>query len=66
MREDIIAKKSCAEFLQSPLLNDLRWMRAVGDTIFTAGAEHLASPGSDPGLRPVAPDANRVDVAQAR
>lgn len=27
-----------AEFLQTPLMNELRWMRVIGDTLFTAGA----------------------------
>jgi nitric oxide reductase subunit B len=27
-----------AEFLQSPLMNNLRWLRVFGDTIFAAGA----------------------------
>jgi nitric oxide reductase subunit B len=27
-----------AEFMQTPLLNDLRWMRMIGDTIFAFGA----------------------------
>jgi nitric oxide reductase subunit B len=27
-----------AEFLQTPLLDDLRWLRVVGDTIFALGA----------------------------
>ena len=27
-----------AEFLQQPWLNNLRWMRAIGDTLFAAGA----------------------------
>jgi nitric oxide reductase subunit B len=27
-----------AELLQTPLFNNLRWMRAIGDTVFTAGA----------------------------
>jgi nitric oxide reductase subunit B len=27
-----------SEFLQSPLMNTLRWFRAFGDTIFAAGA----------------------------
>lgn len=27
-----------AEFLQTPLMNGLRWMRAVGDSMFAAGA----------------------------
>ena len=30
-----------AEFLQSPLLDKLRWMRVIGDTIFAAGAVAL-------------------------
>lgn len=30
-----------AEFLQSPLMDNLRWMRVIGDTIFTAGAVAL-------------------------
>ncbi len=31
-----------AEFLQQPLLQTLRWMRVIGDTIFTAGTVALA------------------------
>jgi nitric oxide reductase subunit B len=31
-----------AEFLQSPLLDHLRWMRVVGDTLFAAGVLALA------------------------
>jgi nitric oxide reductase subunit B len=31
-----------AEFLQSPLLENLRWMRIVGDTIFLSGVASLA------------------------
>ena len=27
-----------AEFLQTPLMDKLRWLRVVGDTIFAAGA----------------------------
>jgi nitric oxide reductase subunit B len=27
-----------AEFLQSPLMNNLRWLRVFGDTIFAVGA----------------------------
>lgn len=27
-----------AEFLQQPLLQNLRWLRVVGDTIFALGA----------------------------
>ena len=27
-----------AEFLQQPLIEALRWMRLIGDTVFTAGA----------------------------
>ena len=26
-----------AEFLQTPLMDTLRWMRVIGDTIFAAG-----------------------------
>lgn len=31
-----------AEFLQSPLLQTLRWLRAIGDIVFTAGTVALA------------------------
>jgi len=31
-----------AEFLQTPLLQDLRWLRFIGDTIFALGALGLA------------------------
>jgi nitric oxide reductase subunit B len=31
-----------AEFMQTPLIETLRWMRAIGDTIFAAGAFSLA------------------------
>jgi nitric oxide reductase subunit B len=31
-----------AEFLQTPLMNTLRWMRAPGDTLFAVGAGFLA------------------------
>jgi nitric oxide reductase subunit B len=27
-----------SEFLQTPLMNTLRWLRAVGDTVFGLGA----------------------------
>jgi nitric oxide reductase subunit B len=27
-----------AEFLHTPLMNGLRWMRVLGDTVFAAGA----------------------------
>ncbi len=31
-----------AEFLQTPLMDKLRWLRAIGDTIFAAGGVSLA------------------------
>jgi nitric oxide reductase subunit B len=31
-----------AEFLQQPLLQTLRWMRTIGDSVFTLGALALA------------------------
>lgn len=31
-----------AEFLQTPLIQTLRWMRVIGDTVFTVGAVALA------------------------
>ena len=31
-----------AEFLQSPLMDNLRWLRVVGDTIFAVGILALA------------------------
>ena len=31
-----------AEFLQSPLMNNLRWLRVIGDTIFAVGILALA------------------------
>jgi nitric oxide reductase subunit B len=31
-----------AEFMQTPLLDKLRWMRVAGDTIFALGAVGLA------------------------
>jgi nitric oxide reductase subunit B len=30
-----------AEFMQDPLLDKIRWLRVVGDTIFAAGAVAL-------------------------
>ncbi len=30
-----------AEFMQTPLLNNIRWLRVIGDTIFAAGAVTL-------------------------
>jgi nitric oxide reductase subunit B len=30
-----------AQFLQTPLMNDLRWMSLIGDTIFAIGAVAL-------------------------
>jgi nitric oxide reductase subunit B len=30
-----------SEFLQTPLMNNLRWMRAIGDTVFTVGVVAL-------------------------
>ena len=27
-----------AEFLQTPLINNLRWMRVIGDSLFAVGA----------------------------
>jgi nitric oxide reductase subunit B len=31
-----------AEFMQTPLMDTLRWMRVIGDTIFAAGVVALA------------------------
>jgi nitric oxide reductase subunit B len=31
-----------AEFLQTPLMQNLRWLRAIGDTTFAVGALMLA------------------------
>jgi nitric oxide reductase subunit B len=31
-----------AEFLQSPLLEQLRWMRMIGDLVFLSGVASLA------------------------
>ena len=31
-----------AEFLQTPLMQNLRWFRAIGDTVFAIGALMLA------------------------
>ena len=31
-----------AEFLQTPMMNTLRWLRAPGDTLFALGAVFLA------------------------
>jgi nitric oxide reductase subunit B len=30
-----------AEFMQTPLMDTLRWLRVIGDTIFAAGAVAL-------------------------
>jgi nitric oxide reductase subunit B len=32
-----------AEFLQSPLMDTLRWLRTIGDTIFAIGALTFAA-----------------------
>ena len=31
-----------AEFMQTPVMDTLRWLRVIGDTIFAAGAVALA------------------------